>query len=178
MLVHAANKRLCFTEVGVYDGVNAYRLLSWLSQADIAVVYHGFDLFEYAKDADLSEDNPGIHAELRRSKDAILAMHQTAIKNKLSSVCNNVFLYKGPTEVTLRANASNIKDSDIFYVDGGHSYKTVRSDFDVIISIAKRKSIIVFDDISWPGVAKLLNEINVSAKLSSIDCWRSYLVVT
>jgi hypothetical protein len=51
----------------------------------------------------------------------------------------------------------------LVFLDGGHSYETVRSDY-MNVSKFFPGATVVFDDISYPGVAQLIRELPSHAK--------------
>lgn len=74
-------------------------------------------------------------------------------------------VYMGDTKETLLALPSlEIEEPVFVFLDGGHSYETVKSDW-TLIQEAFPKATVVIDDVSYPGVAKLIREIEGSRKL-------------
>lgn len=141
-------------EIGTCRGDNAERMLRlalWYGPAD----YYGFDLFE-----DMDGDTFGREAALwpatienvsRRLKDIVLRGRRPGVS-----------LFKGDTAVTLRKEAPGIGKADIIFIDGGHSYETVRSDWENSIPLARPGTVIYFDDYPNWGVGRLVDEIDRS----------------
>jgi hypothetical protein len=79
------------------------------------------------------------------------------VKNKLLESYN---LIKGWTHNTLVGPLT----FDMVYIDGGHSYSTVKWDYEQV----KDSKIIIFDDtypMKFPGVAKFIEELKTSGIL-------------
>ena len=71
----------------------------------------------------------------------------------------SINLYKGYSKNVL--SQIDLKNIDFVFVDGGHSYKTVKEDLKILTSNLKKNSIIICDDydISHYGVKKAVDEI-------------------
>ena len=71
----------------------------------------------------------------------------------------SINLYKGYSKNVL--SQINLKNIDFVFLDGGHSYETVKEDLNILTSNLQRKSIIICDDynISHYGVKKAVDEI-------------------
>ena len=71
----------------------------------------------------------------------------------------SVNLYKGYSKNIL--NKINLKEIDFVFLDGGHSYETVKEDLDILRSKLNKNSIILCDDynILKYGVKKAVDEI-------------------
>lgn len=168
-----------FTEIGVYNGENAKRVLTTLVKEKYKVNYVGFDLFEDARLVDLSKENPGINKSIKEKKSFITSMRTSTIYNKLTKLCNSCILIKGYTQHTLKLHTDKLKRSDIIYIDGGHSYKTVKNDWFWAKRNAKSGAILILDDISWEGVSRLLQELSTkyAYNFKKLDSWRKYVIV-
>ena len=82
-----------------------------------------------------------------------------SIYSFLKKFKNNVQLYKGFSETELpKINMSKI---DMVFLDGGHSYETVRSDLSLILKGIKKNKIIICDDYDQVdyGVKRAVDEI-------------------
>lgn len=55
------------------------------------------------------------------------------------------------------------KSIDLIYVDASHTYSAVRSDTEKALVMLKSSGLIVWDDYSYPGVWKYVNELAESA---------------
>ena len=82
-----------------------------------------------------------------------------SIYSFLKKFKNNVELYKGFSETELpKIDMSKI---DMVFLDGGHSYETVRSDLSLILKGIKKNKIIICDDYDQVnyGVKRAVDEI-------------------
>ena len=72
---------------------------------------------------------------------------------------NSINLYKGYSRNIL--NKINLEEVDFVFLDGGHSYETVKEDLNILVSKLNNNSIIVCDDynIRQYGVKKAVDEI-------------------
>jgi len=177
-----ADGPITFVEIGVYRGLNAIRVLRGLAACGREVEYHGFDLFDTAVGLDLAEDNPRIHrVNVAHPEQQKRLLNTEGILRLLTSACSNVTLHRGDTRKTLlpalTAEALGGPNT-LFYVDGGHTYGCVKADWEAIKAKAGTGSVVVFDDVEWDGVARLLREIAVAGtQVTSLDKWRSYVRV-
>jgi hypothetical protein len=157
-------------ETGTWNGGRAIEMALAAFENTDKVHYIGFDLFEEAtEESDKYEMNTKAH-------NMVEAVHNrlgnfSAVMQKT----NKVFtfeLYKGDTKKTLK-ECEGIKDADFAYIDGGHSYETVKNDYDLL----KHIPVTVLDDYfskdaagNLPhednlGVNKLVKEIEAYAKV-------------
>jgi hypothetical protein len=123
------------------------------------VTYYGFDLFEQALDIDISISNPWLSDRIKENPNFIEHMTVNNVRKKIDRIGCRSTLVKGDTRKTLREHRIKIWDSDIFYIDGGHSYPIVKNDWDYVSHMAKPGCVIVFDDTNMNGVVKLMKEI-------------------
>ena len=65
--------------------------------------------------------------------------------NKLKRL-KNINLIKGDTKLSLPKFIKSIKDIDFVFIDGGHSFKTIKNDWRNVSKILKESSVVVFDD--------------------------------
>ncbi len=82
-----------------------------------------------------------------------------AVQHLLKKYSQFIRLYQGYSDVLLEElNLSNI---DFVFLDGGHSYETVKQDLSIILRKIKKKSIIICDDynILHYGVKKAVDEV-------------------
>ena len=71
----------------------------------------------------------------------------------------SINLHKGYSKDVLAQ--IDLKNIDFVFLDGGHSYETVKEDLKILTSNLKKNSIIICDDynISHYGVKKAVDEI-------------------
>ena len=122
-----------FLEIGVYTGKRSKELIECGKIFRKKINYYGFDLFEDITDKKIKK-------ELSKKPDAI-----NAIKTKLSKLNLNFFLIKGNTINTLKKFKPKIL-FDLIFIDGGHSIKTIESDWKYTKRLIKKNGFVVFDD--------------------------------
>ena len=123
-------------EIGVYNGVRSFEMISVAKIFNNNIVYYGFDLFEeFYKKKNLLKN------EL--SKKPLL---KNQIYKKLSTL-TKVKLYKGYTHKTLHSFVKNNKNLiDFIFIDGGHSIQTIKNDWKFVKKIMHKNTVVVFDD--------------------------------
>jgi hypothetical protein len=73
-------------------------------------------------------------------------------------------VYEGNTRETLKMLSSMQLEPLVFvFIDGGHTYETVSSDYGLVVESIP-DAVIVLDDITYPGVAQLVSEIPLDIK--------------
>ena len=163
-----AHKPKNFLEVGVFQGVTSRNIcekLNLIHQNQFK--YHGIDIFEDANnildDKEKTSKNNKISNPI---KHLIYNVFFKADLNSLKSVKNllkkfdkNIKLYKGLSSEIL----PNIKMSEIDFVflDGGHSYETVKNDLYLIFKNIQKNKVIICDDYDQKnyGVKKAVDEL-------------------
>ena len=140
-LSHYINKYKCknIIEVGVWNGRNSKRMLRAACSNHKAneINYWGFDLWEQM-DNDIFENE---YSKKPPSKEKINA--------KLLSTGCNINLIQGDTKKTLKNFYDENKtklDIDFIYIDGGHSFDTIQSDWDNLKGFMNDKTLTIFDD--------------------------------
>ena len=155
-------------ETGTWNGGRAIQMAVAAFKHTDKVHYTGFDLFEEAT-AEL--DHIELNSKPHNSKEAVEArLNEFASKMKPMGKIFTFKLHKGDTKKTLKA-CKSIKKADFAYIDGGHSYETVKSDFENL----KHVPILVFDDFfskdangvmpDNDGVNQLMKEITAYGKV-------------
>jgi predicted O-methyltransferase YrrM len=103
-------------EIGTWDGAHGAEMIRVAQRFHKDIEYWGFDLWEPAPDEELSK--PAVSME-----DARKRLEETGAK---------ITLVKGNTRKTLRSLAEEMDqpgDFDFAFIDGGHSHKTIKSDW-------------------------------------------------
>lgn len=155
-------------ETGTWNGGRAIEMSLAAFKHTDEVHYIGFDLFEEAtEELDHIELNSKPHNMLEAVEFRLSEFQQVMHKSGKSFTFE---LHKGDTKKTLPL-ASAINEADFAYIDGGHSYETVKSDFENLRHIPA----IVFDDYFTKdeqgrmpendGVNVLIKEIVAFAKI-------------
>lgn len=136
-------KKIC--EIGTHNGKSAYQMCKYLLEKGIDLDYTGYDLFELANEESHKKEHNGKgNGEMRIAKSKL-----EELKHKYPNF--KYKLIKGYTQDTLIKK----KKYDFAFIDGGHSYETVKHDY----SMLEDTPIIIFDDYQIAGVAKFVNEL-------------------
>ena len=161
-------KPLNVLEVGVFQGVTSRNICEKLKiiHGD-RFSFTGIDLFEdTSKDLDKKEmtskhnklSNPLKHLLfniiLKKDLNSL-----DAVNSLLKKFGASIKLLKGLSEIQL--TKVDLEKIDFVFLDGGHSYETVRKDLDLIISKLKKGKIIICDDYDQVdyGVKKAVDEL-------------------
>ena len=158
------------TEVGTWNGGRAIEMALAAFEYTDRFTYFGFDLFEEA--TALTDD-----IEMNSKKHHTIELIEARLnqfKDKMKEKGKEFIfkLHKGDSKITLKKNklARNV---DFAFIDGGHSYETVKADYNNL----KKVPILVFDDFfskdefgQQPieknmGVNKLVKEIKAYGKV-------------
>ena len=158
-----------FLEVGVFQGVtsrNVCEKLYEIHKDDFS--FYGIDIFE-----DTNANIDKLELTTKHNKISNPFKHfifNVILKKNLFSVNsiydflkkfkNNIYLKKGFSEVELlKLEMSKI---DMIFLDGGHSYETVKNDLSIILKNIKKNKIIICDDYNQVnyGVKKAVDEIS------------------
>ena len=157
-----------FIEVGVFQGVTSRNVCEKLYEIHKEnFLFHGIDIFE---DTNINIDNKEMTIKHNKISNPFKHLIFNIILKKnlfsidsiysfLKKFKNNVQLYKGFSETQLpKIDMSKI---DMVFLDGGHSYETVRSDLSLILKGIKKNKIIICDDYDQVdyGVKKAVDEL-------------------
>ena len=157
-----------FIEVGVFQGVTSRNVCEKLYEINKEnFLFHGIDIFE---DTNINIDNKEMTIKHNKISNPFKHLIFNIILKKnlfsidsiysfLKKFKNNVKLYKGFSETQLpKIDMSKI---DMVFLDGGHSYETVRSDLSLILKGIKKNKIIICDDYDQVdyGVKKAVDEL-------------------
>ena len=129
------NKPKSIIEVGVYNGRRAVELIETAKIFNKKIKYYGFDLFEdfYKKKNLISKESSKFPISKKK------------IERKINFL-KDIKLIKGNTRNTLLKFSKKIKKVDFVFLDGGHSIKTIKSDWKYAERMISSNSIVVFDD--------------------------------
>lgn len=138
-------------EIGTHKAATASQMIETLAprleKQKKKLYYTGYDIFDYAidnKEFNKSEGNGKNGAPYERSA-GILSKFKKRYTNF------DFELHKGFTSETL----TSPKVFDFVYIDGGHSYETVKHDY----SMVKDSKVIMFDDLNLAPVRAFIDEL-------------------
>lgn len=171
------NKPSHFLEIGVLEGAtsrNICELLHIMNSGNFS--FTGIDLFgEDVDNNDLKEFTPISYKISNPLKwiyfKLILRMSPNSlesVKFLLKKFKNTIKLHKGYSKDIL--NKIDLSKIDFVFLDGGHSYETVKEDLKLLKSKLANKSVIICDDynISQYGVKKAVDEIKGECKFEDL----------
>lgn len=135
-----ATGRANIVEVGTWNGTRAVQMaLAAFNAGQKTVSYVGFDTFDDGNDR-VHEGHSKPHASEEIVRARLQNFATYAARKGLTFTFS---LIKGNTLQTLPATSAVLTDATFAYIDGGHSYETVSSDYENL----KHIPFIVFDDI-------------------------------
>ena len=172
------NRPKNFLEVGVLQGVTARNVCEVLKEIyQNEFKYIGIDLFS---SSNLSIDNK--EGTLKHSKISNPFKNfyfnflrkenlnsKKAVSRLLKKFNNNISLYEGYSDKIL--NSIDISYIDMVFLDGGHSYETVKKDLKILITKLKKNKIIICDDYNQKnyGVKRAVDEFRFEYKIEMIN---------
>ena len=172
-----------FLEVGVYQGVTSRNVCEKLTAIhNTNFNFFGIDLFE---DSNTDLDNKEMTVKHNRISNPIKHLIfnlilkkdlncMDSVKSLLGKFQSNTKLLKGFSEEQLLN--LDLEKIDFVFLDGGHSYETVKKDLEILISKLKAGKIIICDDYDQAsyGVKKAVDEL--SSKVTEIKDLNGRLV--
>ena len=157
-----------FLEIGVLEGVtsrNVCELLNKINNGNFS--FTGIDLFGTSIVTNNEKEFTPISYKISNPLKwiyfrLILRMSPNStqcVKFLLNKFKNSIKIYKGYSKEIL--NQINLKKIDFVFLDGGHSYDTVKDDLKILTTNLNKNSIIICDDynILHYGVKKAVDEI-------------------
>lgn len=139
-------------EIGTYNGVTAEKIINaaLTNFPSSEIEYWGFDIF-----GKVPPEEPNPTHEIASKAE---------VRARLSKYNIKIHLIEGNTRKTLpKSIRMGIPKMDFIFIDGGHSYETVKSDWENVNQIIHGSSIVVFDDIyTHYGPTKVVEEIKKS----------------
>ena len=133
-------------EVGTHKGGTAKQFINHFAPKVDQLTYYGYDIFD-------GEDvGAAFHKQERNGKSpvTILAAERTLTKIRKKHKNVKYKLHKGFTTDTMSPTKF-----DFVYIDGGHSYDTVKHDY----SMVKDSTLIVFDDVKIKAINVFIKEL-------------------
>ena len=163
-----------FLEVGVFHGVTSRNVCELLYQ-----VHHnnfkfiGLDLFEENKEnRDEIIPNTKFSNPLKTiwyryiKKEDPYSLN--AVQNLLSKFKDNVHLIKGNSNKILKK--IDMSKIDYVFLDGGHSYKTVKNDLECCLDVINTNGIVMCDDYNFGHLPDVKNAIDEFVKNNNLSC--------
>jgi hypothetical protein len=137
----AKNRCRRILEIGVWDGVHSQAMIQAALRASepSSIEYYGIDLFEDAYKASDTLDREVSKRPLRIDEVRARFRH-------LEGMGVRINLFKGDSKEVLPALASSTPAMDFVFVDGGHSFETVASDWRNVRRLVHGRSAVIFDD--------------------------------
>ena len=167
-----------FLEIGVFCGVTAKNTCNLLNKIhDTNFSYTGIDLF--GKEINnVDEKEPKFLITQKFSNPLKNLYYNIILKENLNSIesvkkllreyKNNINLLKGNTNNVLKK--INLSVFDFVFVDGGHSYNTVKNDLEILYAnLRSKKVVLLCDDYGEesyiPEVKKAIDDFTEFNKL-------------
>lgn len=146
-------------EIGTFNGKTACQMIDYLITRVDKISYTGFDLFD-----DASDENHKLETNGKGKGNYSYAVKLLNKRVERYGDKFEYFLNRGYTKETLISPLI----FDFVYIDGGHSYDTVKHDYNMV----KESRIIVFDDYQIPGVKQLVKELEIElADSHNFEFW-------
>ena len=141
-------------EIGVADGKNARNMMNIASEnfPTEEVEYYGFDTFGWYNDYQIK-----------------------CVRQKLEKTGCKFKLFKGDSVKTLPNIAHKLPMMDLIFIDGDHSYTTVKSDWENSKSLMHEKTAVFFHNYDFSGPKRVVDNISrnkyqVEIVDPSMDC--------
>lgn len=164
----AEEKPTNFLEIGVLEGAtsrNVCELLNNIHNGNFS--YTGIDLFGEDEKTNNSKEYTPISRKFSNPLkwiyfNLILKMNPNSkecVEHLLKKFKRSINIYKGYSKNIL--NQIDLTKVDFVFLDGGHSYETVKEDLHILTLNLKKNAIIICDDynISHYGVKKAVDDI-------------------
>ena len=161
-----------FLEVGVFHGVTARNICELLYKIHKSnFKYIGLDLFE-KNDENKSEVIPSTYFSnpFKKIYFNYIKKHnpysKEAVEDLLKRFKDNITLIKGNSNLILKK--IDMSKIDYVFLDGGHTYQTVKSDLECCLEVVQNNGTIMCDDYNFghlPDVKKAIDEFVKNNKL-------------
>jgi len=143
-------------EIGVYKGLRSLEMIKAAKSFNSSVVFFGFDMFEK-----FFEKKNILTTELSKKPKSMRYI------NDLLREHAYVKLIKGNTLNTLPKFSKKNK-FDFIFIDGGHSVKTIKNDWNYCKKLMHKNSTVVFDDY-YLGDNKLTNKFGCNRIIQNLN---------
>ncbi|MCW3993241.1 MAG: class I SAM-dependent methyltransferase [Candidatus Bathyarchaeota archaeon] len=126
-------------EIGVAEGENARTMIEVAIRnfSPEEVEYYGFDLFGGNDDFRLKQ-----------------------VRQKLKETRCKFKLFKGDSVKTLPKALKTLSKMDLIFIDGGHSYTTVKSDWEYSKSLMHNETAVFFHNYDFSGPKRVVDNIS------------------
>jgi len=126
-------------EIGVADGENARTMVMAAMRKSLPaeVEYYGFDIFG-------GDDDSGMEK----------------VRQKLKETRCKFELFKGDSVETLPGKVKRLPKMDLIFIDGGHSYATVKSDWENSKSLMHDETAVFFHNYDFSGPRRVVDNIS------------------
>lgn len=123
-------------EIGVDEGENAIQMISTLNRfmTQERINYTGVDLFSSLMNQQIAKHEA---SQIPKSKNAV----KKVLENKFPKL--KFDLVEGNSNIVLKDISTKF---EFIFIDGGHSYSTVKKDFELSEKLLDENGIIVLDD--------------------------------
>ena len=172
------NRPKNFLEVGVFQGVTARNVCEVLKEIyQNEFKYIGIDFFSSSnlpfdnkegtlKHSKISNPFKNFYFNFLRKENL---NSKKAVSRLLKKFNNNISLYEGYSDKIL--NSIDISYIDMVFLDGGHSYETVKKDLKILITKLKKNKIIICDDYNQKsyGVKRAVDEFRLEYKIERVN---------
>lgn len=131
-------------EIGVANGENAKNMIETAKEnyRSEKIEYYGFDKF--SRDSQKKE-----------------------VEKKLSKTNCKFELFEGDSTKTLPKNIDRLPEMDLIFIDGGHDYQTVKSDWKNSKKLMKKDTGTFFHNYNYSGPKQVVD--NISKEKFSVD---------
>jgi len=143
-------------EIGVYQGLRSLEMIKAAKSFNSEVTFFGFDMFEM-----FFEKKNMLTAELSKKPKSMRLI------NDLLREHAYVKLVKGNTLNTLPKFSKKNK-FDFIFIDGGHSVKTIKNDWNCCKKLMHKNSVVVFDDY-YLGDNKLTKKFGCNKVIENLN---------
>ena len=163
-----------FLEIGVFHGVTARNVCELLYKIHKDnFKYVGLDLFE-EKNENKSEIIPNTHFSNPIKKLYFKYIKKQnpyskeAVEDLLAKFKENITLIKGNSNLILKK--IDMSKIDYVFLDGGHSYETVKNDLECCLEVIKTNGTIMCDDYNFGHLPDVKNAIDEFVKKNKLSC--------
>ena len=143
-------------EIGTWNGEHSRQMIEQAKTYSSNVEYYGFDLFEAS---------PILEKESQGRKGNPPSIQK--VQDKLNATGAKITLVKGNTNVTLQETSLPVMD--FVFIDGGHSLRTIQSDWDNVQKVMGLHTVVIFDDYYQDDKEGYADENGCKTLIHAID---------